>query len=204
MKKNLFYFFFLLLASSVIISCQTKSDSSIYTFEPRNTSSDDFIFYDSLGLFWDASESVIYFLKFNSLPSNSLGEVIEFESYNDSTDPQLVIKTNLSTSAVYDTFTFSQNIYGIGTLSGNDAIDMYMNEENGTYTFPDQPEVQEVACDCFRQETVPPENCQHGGRGTSGCSASDSGPLYDKSCSVKCKSGYYACCNDHDVTWQWE
>lgn len=168
---------------------------------------DSYVFYDTLALFWDASAETIYFIQFSNGNLFNLGEEFELVDYNDTGGrPMLIMSSIHSGTTVLDTFTISGNIYGLGYMQGSENVASYMNLNSaGAWVFPEDPDIQEVICSCFKKGTPPPENCQHGGTGATGCGASEGTPLYEKSCNVNCNSStHYACCNDHDVTWQWD
>lgn len=60
----------------------------------------------------------------------------------------------------------------------------------------DEPEVEFIKCKCNTYATT--ENCDAGGKGSADCSISASatgaGTGIQEKCSVKCSTGYYACC----------
>ncbi|MBK9109857.1 MAG: hypothetical protein IPM92_16165 [Saprospiraceae bacterium] len=60
----------------------------------------------------------------------------------------------------------------------------------------DEPEVEYIKCKCYTNSTS--EKCDAGGKGSPDCnisgSATGAGTGIQEKCSVKCSSGFYACC----------
>jgi hypothetical protein len=177
-------------------------DSGTKAEEVKASSTDLYRYYDNVALFYDQSEAVVYYLLYDAIPSGQI-QADDIEIVGKYDNPTRLKVRDIKSGTVHE-HTLSANIYGIGLADGASSVDAILEQtQGGGYVLPDVIDGTEgIACNCFASGETLPDNCDHGGAGSSGCSVTESTPLYEISCSVDCNGSHIACCTA-DADWDY-
>ncbi|NBC08937.1 MAG: hypothetical protein GVY26_17230 [Bacteroidetes bacterium] len=179
-----------------------SQDSEAKAIETRTSSTDLYRYYDNVALFYDQSEAVVYYLLYDAIPSDQI-QANNIEVVGKYDNPVKLKVRDIKSGTVYE-HTLSADIYGIGLADGASSVEAILEQtQGGGYVLPDVIDGTEViVCNCFESGETLPDNCDHGGAGSSGCSVTESTPMYEISCSVDCNSSHVACCTA-DANWNY-
>lgn len=203
----------LALASIGLMSCELSDlnreiqSSKETAFRSGNNLSNDnnFMFHrlDNGLLLYSRSDSTFKLIRFLS-PAEQNFSVVDSTS-NFSVNQSFTIYTDMgSYSYTVASNTSKIEVAGIGYYYGQEVQNNLLRDDGISWSSEvltwniigggDDPDY--IDCECFKIGAE--HDCDHGGEGSSGCSAHDGGtvgPLsWDNSCSVDCNDGYYACC----------
>lgn len=198
--------FSFILMLSMFMSCEKFSNNlssetvntDTEVVQTRSLSSDSYEYYNNVALFHDHSDSAVYFLRYDRLPSSRI-QLDKIEVLGKYDNPvRLEIKDN-KTNTIHQ-IGFTTDIYGIGFIDGASSVQAILDPVvGGGFTLPEVMDGEAIACNCFETTDIP-DNCDHGGTGSTSCSVTESTPLYEVSCSVSCGGGTVACCTA-DADW---
>ena len=122
---NLFLFAFSLL---VFIGCEKANSDQPYeatdvnmdAVQTRPSSSDSYKYYSNVALFYDQSDSEVYFLRYDSLPSTQI-QLDEIEVLGKYDNPVRLEIKDLKTNTTHQ-IGLSTDIYGIGLIDGASSV----------------------------------------------------------------------------------
>ncbi len=195
------------LICSYLLSCSDLSEISYKdvadtsSVRGKSANTDLYSYYDDLAIFFDTSESRIYYILYSAPKSSQFADEIEVLGLSEN-QLKLSIRDIESVSIV--TYSLGGKIYGVGWTEGSQALQNILDPDGDEIleTPTDNPG-DEIVCNCFSESAPMPSNCDHGGEGATSCSVEEATPLYTIACSVSCGTGYIACCTA-DANWQYE
>jgi len=162
--------------------------------ESAATSTDTYRYYEDIALFYDRSESEVYFLLYNHPPSERV-QASQIELLGQYEDPARLEIRDGDNDAIREIF-LDQEVYGLGVIDGASSVKAILERsEDGEYTLPSSMNSGAIGCNCIEKGATIPDNCDHGGEGAKSCSARDATPLREAACSVYCRAEtHLACC----------
>lgn len=147
---------------------------------------------DKNAVFYDVKNDVFYLLQTNA--KLNIPTKCSFVEYQNGLLTILDVATSTPVS-----YALSENIYGVSKMKGNKYNEVLLSKRKTRFV-----EAKDAKLDAIVAAVVPcgcrivgsGSECQSGGSGSTSCSTSGRiGAFGERSCSVSCNSGYYACCN---------
>lgn len=197
MKKILLLF---ILFFVCCLSCSTKDEMSTSLKPQQNLI---VLKYKNSAFFINENKTEGFFIQYNNAENVDLKNISAV--FYDKIKGITLTRLNGTKNEIL----FDKNVFGFGKFKGINSkslINSDLQKRNLTQypvyvedTGLDDGDISAIKCGCInKNSTKKPNNCQHGGEGSSQCGVSEGLGVYNIQCESTCESTHYSCCTTDD------